>query len=126
MIDLTVISFSQNNRIIMNIQNKRNDDMNIMILHLSDMHFNSNNNFSSSNISAITNALREHIEGIDNILIIISGDLPFSGKCEEYKQVCLFLNKLGEDIVSRYGEGINVKFSMVPGNHDVDYNNGEE
>ena len=46
--------------------------MNLLILHLSDMHFGKKNNFTQDNISAIVNALHESMRGIDHVLVIVS------------------------------------------------------
>ena len=41
--------------------------MELMILHLSDMHFGKKNNYELKNINAITKALQQSIKGINHI-----------------------------------------------------------
>ena len=49
--------------------------------------------------------------------------MAFSGKKREYKQVANFLYALSETIYKRYKID-SIKFAIVPGNHDVDYDLG--
>lgn len=97
--------------------------MNILVLHLSDMHFVREKNFSIDNINAIAKALQQSMMDIKNIIVIISGDLAYSGHKSEYIEVDNFLHDLNTAITKRYGTS-DIHFAIVPGNHDVDYNKG--
>ena len=94
--------------------------MKILVLHLSDMHFGSTNNYQNSNVYGIVNALQQSIFEINKILILISGDLAHSGKREEYNQTTRFLNSLKGAIAERYSIS-DIQVLIVPGNHDIDY-----
>lgn len=98
--------------------------MNLLILHLSDMHFGKKNNYTQDNINAIVNSLHESMRGIDHILVIVSGDLAFSGQKGECMQVGRFLHALKAAITQRYHTS-DIRVAMVPGNHDVDYRKGD-
>ena len=98
--------------------------MKIIILHLSDMHFYDKKNFSITNVQRITDAINRLSSGVKHVLIIISGDLAYSGKKEQYKQVKIFLDYLENYLKSRY-EINQVDFIVFPGNHDVDYDKGD-
>lgn len=98
--------------------------MKILVIHLSDMHFIDYGNFRNQYLNAICGTLQQSISGIDRVLIIVSGDLSFSGKKSQMIQVEKFFNALIQKIESRYNiSDINV--AIVPGNHDVDYEYGD-
>jgi len=98
--------------------------MKIIILHLSDMHFINSENFKEENIIAITNALNQSISKIVGILVIVSGDLTYSGKKDQIVQVKKFLNDLKDEVEKRY-DVQKFYVVMVPGNHDVNNDKGE-
>lgn len=98
--------------------------MNILILHLSDMHFGNKKNYSKENIVAIVSALQQSMARIDHVLIIVSGDLSYSGKKAECIYVDRFLNSLKNAITKRY-KVQDIRFAVVPGNHDIDYRKGD-
>ena len=97
--------------------------MKLLILHLSDMHFGDGNNYSRENVKGIVNALNASMEDVQHVLIIVSGDLTFSGKQAQYKKVDKFFQNLKSGINVRYRIQ-DIRFVMVPGNHDVDYDLG--
>lgn len=98
--------------------------MKIMILHLSDMHFCGESSFSEENIQGIVCALNRLSSGIENVLVIVSGDLAYSGKKNQYDQVRFFLDFLEDSLRNRYAMK-QFDFVLVPGNHDVDYDKGD-
>ena len=97
--------------------------MKLLILHLSDMHFQSKGNYKKENIEAIIGTLQSSIADIQHILIVVSGDCAFSGKKSESMQVYWFLIALKKAIGKRYNID-DIRFAIVPGNHDVDYDLG--
>ena len=66
--------------------------MNLLVLHLSDIHFAKDNAFSEKNVKGIVASLQKAIYGIREILIIVSGDIVFSGTNAEYKKAEDFLS----------------------------------
>ena len=98
--------------------------MNLLILHLSDMHFAKKNNFTRDNISAIVSALQESMSDTDHVLIIVSGDLAYSGQKDECMQVVSFFHDIKGAISNRY-HCSDIRIMIVPGNHDVDYKKGD-
>lgn len=99
--------------------------MKILILHLSDMHFTQLNNYDKEKVTMIVAAMNNHILNIKNVLVVVSGDISFSGKKAEYIIASKFFRELKKEISKRYNIQ-DVKFVMVPGNHDVDYSIGEQ
>ena len=53
-------------------------------------------------------------------LILVSGDLAYSGKKSECFQVLHFFNSIKAAIKSRYGI-LDIKICIVPGNHDMNF-----
>jgi predicted phosphodiesterase len=91
--------------------------MKVLFLHLSDMHFTSKNSYAIENVKAITTSLQRHCIGAAGIVIVVSGDLTFSGYFHQCEQVKEFLNSLLKDIKSRY-HFEDIPILLVPGNHD--------
>lgn len=94
----------------------------LRILHISDLHFKATkaNPVASFNADIVTTKMTERIKemkdsGTTFDLAIITGDLAFSGKKDEYKVAEAFCQRLRE--VTNLP---NSKLFIVPGNHDVD------
>jgi calcineurin-like phosphoesterase family protein len=93
----------------------------ISFIHLSDIHFRK----SSGNIADIDNDLREAIitdieTNAKTVLtdvegILVTGDIAFSGRIDEYENAKKFLKQI-TDIFSIKQSAV----FCVPGNHDVD------
>lgn len=60
--------------------------MKLLIIHLSDMHFTETENYNTSKVTAIVSALNNYAQGLAHALVIVSGDLSFSGKQNECKK----------------------------------------
>ena len=58
--------------------------MKLIILHLSDMHFSKKNSYQPVNIDAIVAALQQSVFEVQHIIILVSGDLAYSGKKSAY------------------------------------------
>ena len=97
----------------------------ITILHLSDLHFRAGDKLDQYNrqvvmeellrdIAERTSRIGAMVESID--LIVISGDLAFSGDEEEYSQ----LERELLDSLSKSSNIAHDRLFTVPGNHDVD------
>ncbi len=96
--------------------------MRILLLHLSDIHFQGD---------ARSNKVLEHIEHISGVVergaadslacfIVISGDIAFSGKPQEYEIALDFITKLTKSIGDSH-PALKVHVVAVPGNHDCDF-----
>lgn len=92
----------------------------ISILHLSDIHFKKNKDDNDQVFRLdVQEKMLKAIEGhlaTEQILdfIVVTGDIAFSGKKQEYAEAEKFFDKL-KTIVSPECEVL-----LVPGNHDVD------
>lgn len=91
--------------------------MKLLFLHLSDMHFTSKNSYSKENVKAIADCLQRHCTGAAGIIVIVSGDVTYSGYYYQCQQAEEFFNLLLDEIKSRY-HFEDVSLLLVPGNHD--------
>ncbi|MCU0289366.1 MAG: metallophosphoesterase, partial [Acidobacteria bacterium] len=92
----------------------------ITILHLSDIHFKKkkeedDKSFRHTVQERLIDAVKEHAgkEGNPDF-VVITGDIAFSGKKEEYDEAFMFLSSLKVVLPK------DTEFLVVPGNHDVD------
>ena len=94
--------------------------MKIFILHLSDIHFEKEKNPISDRVEAIKNVVNKY--DISICFIVVSGDIAFSGKFDEYQIALGFFTKLKDEIKSAH-DSVDIKYVMVPGNHDCNFDN---
>ena len=88
----------------------------ITVVHISDIHIHSDKDRTLELFEYLSNAIcRENIES-ELILILVSGDIAFSGAEDEYKAIEPFFFKLMHDLSVQLKSP--VKWVMVPGNHD--------
>lgn len=93
--------------------------MQIGILHLTDLHFTKKTDLGQKTTS-LGNALVNDFFDIKKLYIILSGDIAFSGQKEEYSKAKIFLDAIMK-IFSYKLSDIEIKYIMVPGNHDCDF-----
>jgi hypothetical protein len=94
----------------------------IGIVQVSDIHFRSGINTASGKIQQIKGAVQGEIQEITDLLLILSGDMAFSGLQTEYSIALDFVVELEKALQSVP----NVNFLgtvVVPGNHDCDFSN---
>lgn len=92
------------------------------IIHLSDLHSKSDypKNFEIERISKAVSTLAD----ADEYAIVVSGDVAFSGKNNEYNSIKAFFKNLClPQFFKRKVKFIN--YIYVPGNHDIDYDYSE-
>jgi hypothetical protein len=92
----------------------------IQILHLSDLQFGCTNDdlLHEELLSSLKTLLKDgafETDGLRNVLI--SGDIAFSGRDQEYVHAERFLNNFLEGLILSPATGCY----MTPGNHDVDW-----
>jgi predicted MPP superfamily phosphohydrolase len=90
-------------------------------LHLSDFHFKEKERWDRrlTLTALLDHAAKLKEEGFVPDLVLITGDVAYSGKRGEYEQAELFLKALA----ARIGfdeQQLRDRFFIVPGNHDVD------
>lgn len=96
--------------------------MKIALLHVSDFHLKDKDTFNFQKIDSFITCLKS-LPSIDEIIILVSGDIAFSGKINEYKVFnrlkSILINKLKEKVIGNKF----IYIYCVPGNHDLDYRN---
>jgi hypothetical protein len=89
----------------------------LTILHLSDIHIRTVNDAVLARARAIATSASSLDFRPEALLVVLSGDVAFSGKPEEYQMAVLFLKEL-EQHLRELNADLELAFSSVPGNHD--------
>jgi hypothetical protein len=97
----------------------------VAVIHLSDLHFRENQNWLSDKVDRISGAIWSEEPSTMLYLVLVSGDIAFSGKLEEYKAARQFLDALLSSFFARSVKP-DVKISIIPGNHDCDFTKGSD
>ena len=104
------------------VQLGRSLNVAIGILQLSDIHLKSCDNPVCGRLSHIGNAVQGVTQDISDILLLVTGDVAYSGKQDEYMLATAFLG--GVEGRLRDLPGVNFLGTVViPGNHDCDFGN---
>lgn len=88
----------------------------ITVVQISDIHVHSEKDKTLDYFQYITSAIGRESVAHELILILVSGDISFSGIKEEYKAIEPVFSKLANDL--RELCKVPVTWVMVPGNHD--------
>jgi len=92
----------------------------ILLLHLSDIHFKSEFDHINTRASSIAATTYRWLPEVSGVLVILSGDIAFSGKKAEYDIATSFLLQLKKSIICEK-DNLIVEFFVCPGNHDCDF-----
>ena len=93
--------------------------MSLCIIHLSDIHLKTKDDIILSRVDSVCRACASVVPVNSDVAIVISGDIAFSGKIDEYnlaKGIFIKLSKYLEE-----EKNARVKIVTVPGNHDCDF-----
>lgn len=96
---------------------------NLGILFFSDIHLRSSKDLILLNIDAIYDRVKNKCLEVSELIIIISGDIVFSGKEEEFTTAYIFFEELREKLESYIGKKITIICS--PGNHDCNFDDSD-
>lgn len=93
------------------------------ILHLTDIHFTEKTTLDNK-IERLSRAVINQASEIEKLYIIISGDIAFSGKKEEYN---LAKKQLGviKTLIKGELNKIEIRYIIVPGNHDCNFSKND-
>ena len=98
--------------------------MTAVVLHLSDIHIKTANDSILKRGTAIAAATYSSLPAASHVFIVCSGDVAYSGKCDQYKAA----SNLFSEIKLAIGKerACPVSFIFAPGNHDCNFdkNNG--
>lgn len=90
---------------------------------LGDLHIKDNQWIKRNIIEGVVNALYKS-KDIDEIGLIIAGDLSYSGQANEYKRVGILLSQITKCIRAKFDRDKPIPIYMVPGNHDINFEGG--
>ena len=91
--------------------------MRIEIVHLSDIHFRETGNPVRNVVDEIVQAVNSVDATTSLFLVVISGDIAYSGKSAEYKVALQFFQEFREKLAKMRPDA-TLEFVSVPGNHD--------
>lgn len=96
--------------------------MKLLLVHLSDLHFREPgpSNPSLLRTEQIAAAVGSLFVGPDVCLVVVSGDVAFSGRKTEYDIARQFIDAVTSHLSSRL-HGCKISWVFVPGNHDCDF-----
>ena len=100
--------------------------MKLLLIHLSDIHFTAANNVIMDRCSAILNAVKNLDYSLDLCVVVVTGDIAYSGSDEQYMIAFEFFEHL-KQLLSHNLSGpaqdhtLPVNLIVAPGNHDCDF-----
>lgn len=97
--------------------------MKLLIVHLSDIHLHIKENPAVAKFPFITKALQNEEVQLDGVIVVVAGDIAYSGKADEYKLATENLSRLQKELAEKTKVD-DVRFIFVPGNHDCDIEKG--
>jgi 3',5'-cyclic AMP phosphodiesterase CpdA len=98
--------------------------MKIITVHLSDIHVKDSTEILQERAVKIVDGFKNLETEIIQVIFAFTGDMAFSGKESEYEIVASFLDELSNQVKSKLCQ--DVKFAIVPGNHDCQFIKDEE
>lgn len=93
--------------------------MTLIVLHLSDIHIKTKNDPVLSRARDIAACVYSSLPDASSVFIVVSGDIAFSGKAEQYALAHTMFKAIAADI--RREKHIPIRFVVCPGNHDCDF-----
>lgn len=99
--------------------------MKLLLLHISDIHIKSKGDFILSRADQIAGAMSSLDSEIAGCVVVVTGDVAFSGQKDEYALAEEFLSKLKACLIKTV-QVPEVHIVMAPGNHDCDFSSANQ
>jgi GTPase SAR1 family protein len=98
---------------------KKGFQMPIRLVNLGDIHFQSEHDWAVDKGRLLGRTIATSIEGIEQTVLVVNGDLTFSGTKEQFKVAAKFL----DSVVGEFQSSCNCPCRVIctPGNHDCDF-----
>lgn len=97
--------------------------MKVALLHLSDIHIQNATCSVLTRAEKICSALNTLLPDVTGAIVVVTGDIAYAGKKDEYLLAKKFFEELMACIKARVSEKTVVHIVTVPGNHDGDFKN---
>jgi len=94
--------------------------MSLIVVQVSDLHIKNEASKGAARISLLAGAIGSLRSKSENILLLLTGDIAFSGKRSEYEIAKFELDNLRERLVKEWGFS-DIRIAACPGNHDCDF-----
>jgi hypothetical protein len=93
----------------------------ISLVHISDLHVHDDKDRVLHYLSLLPTALSTEISSSEQIVVIVSGDLAFSGSPKEYAELGVAFDDLAAQF--QRSSANRVSWVLAPGNHDGSFKN---
>jgi hypothetical protein len=93
--------------------------MSAVILHLSDIHIRSSADPILKRGFDVARATYALLPNASAVIVVVSGDIAFSGAADQYEWSLKFLQEIRDEI--RRERDVPIYFIPCPGNHDCDF-----
>lgn len=94
------------------------------IAHLSDIHIADSLNPVLARAPQIASAVGSQLGGCNLVALVISGDVAYSGKHDQYQLAIPFFREIRDRLTNDFS--VKVEFIICPGNHDCDFSIDQE
>ncbi len=92
--------------------------MRLGMVHLSDIHLKGDSNSLVDSFDRLLHSAFSRARDCEKLLVLVTGDLAFSGQRKEYAVAAELLEKIR---TKGQVEGVRVEMVICPGNHDCDF-----
>ena len=93
--------------------------MHYALVHITDIHIEGEEDHILGRSEEITRAVNSVLRDGEPVILVISGDIAFSGKPEEYAAAYIFLSQIKAGIENQ--RKTSCQIIAAPGNHDCDF-----
>jgi len=94
--------------------------MKLLLLHLSDIHIKSEGDFILKRATLIADAMSGLDTLIEGCIVVVTGDIAYSGQADQYVLAEQFLDQLKARLVKTVMVS-EIHVVLAPGNHDCDF-----
>ena len=100
--------------------------MKLLLIHLSDIHMTSEDDVVTDRYPQIVNAVKNLDYSLDLCVLVVTGDIAYSGTAEQYLIAFDFFVNIKDMLAENLSgtledQAVPVHLVMIPGNHDCDF-----
>lgn len=96
--------------------------MKIALIHLSDLHIKSANDFLIQHVDSFASACAPVVNGCEKVIVAVTGDIVDKGQVANYAIAMAFFKQFEAKLHVENPDCV-VEYIIVPGNHDLDCDN---